>query len=165
MIELLNIQYITEILGYKQWRSVKTWLTEKDITILYLGRNKWILKAEWDKMLAREFGIVSEENTTRQNEYKPKGNSEKKFLYDLQKYLSEVSSTADEKQGQTTTDTTFEEVSGTDGILLPMPEKREQDLQANRKAHPAMPTRKPAQVQDLRAPARQQKQTKSKIVH
>ena len=56
-MELLSIEHINEqYLLYEDPRSVKNWLTEKDISIIKLGKKYFVQKDEFENMIQNIIG-------------------------------------------------------------------------------------------------------------
>ena len=89
-MQLIFLDTLKEISGYSDLRSIRKWMEDElGICLLKVGKNWCAFKEDFEKAFAEKY--QSSNNTTKsQQNYKPRGEHEKRLLKDLQKYTTEL---------------------------------------------------------------------------
>jgi transcriptional antiterminator len=92
MQELIIIEQISQLLKYRDLRSVQKFLHRHSIPVIKLGRALYIPKEDFNRIVNEKINQSnSGRNVARRNrEYRPQGENEIKYLSMLSKKLLEL---------------------------------------------------------------------------
>jgi hypothetical protein len=88
---LINIKEVGQLMGYRDLRSVRKWLADRNIPVMRLGKGEFSDKEIFEATVANimnshKNNTVEKRNTTGKL-YKPQSETEIKFAQDLLLYL------------------------------------------------------------------------------